>query len=205
MAKATLGAWSSGNSVNITDEATLNEIVRLSKAGYNATPPINAEKYTDDKGNEVSFTERQATAFNTQYQKANKQVTNLLKVQDYKQADDSSRARMLTQAYTTYRNAAISKATGIAPSSKLSQLVYYCNGDVDLAKYIAHLQTLKNIKSSDDYLKTINSFKDLNKQEKLLLAYLSGRSVKDKDSLAQFLFKMGMSRSDAKKFLKIEK
>ena len=211
-AKAQLGAWSSMYSTNITDEATLDELVRLSIAGYNATPSANATSYTNDKGDKVSFTSAQARAFKTEYAKSNKVVSELLKIEDYKKQDDNAKASMISKIYNAYRDSAQAKALGVAPNSKLAKLLYYTNGDVDLAKYIMSMQNLSVIKDDEKQTRKekviteINKIKGFNKNEKLLLAYLSGYSVSEKSQnrMLNFLMSKGMNRTDAKTYLGLD-
>lgn len=212
-AKAQLGAWSSMYSTNITDETTLDELVRLSMAGYNATPSANATSYTNDKGDKVSFTSAQANAFKTEYAKSNKVVSELLKIEGYKKQDDKAKASMISKIYNAYRESAQAKALGVAPNSKLAQLIYYSNGDVDLAKYIMSIQNLSVIKDDEKksrkekVIAEINKLRGFNKNEKLLLAYLSGYSVSEKNQnkMFEFLMSKGMNKKDAKTFLGLDK
>ena len=211
-AKAQLGAWSSMYSTNITDEATLNELVRLSMAGYNATPSANATSYTNDKGDKVSFTSTQANAFKAEYAKSNKAVSKLLKIEDYKKQDDKTKANLINKIYNAYRESAQAKALGIAPNSKLAQLIYYSSGDVNLAKYIMSMQNLSVIKGDEKQTRKekviaeINKLRGFSKNEKLLLAYLSGYSVSEKNinRMLQFLVSNGFSKKDAKAYLGIK-
>ena len=200
-------------STNITDEATLDELVRLSIAGYNATPSANATSYTNDKADKVSFTSAQARAFKTEYAKSNKVVSELLKIEDYKKQDDNAKASMISKIYNAYRDSAQAKALGVAPNSKLAKLLYYTNGDVDLVKYIMSMQNLSVIKDDEKQTRKekviteINKLKGFNKNEKLLLAYLSGYSVSEKSQnrMLNFLISKGMNRKDAETYLGLDK
>lgn len=210
LARAQLGAWSSLYGANIIDEDVLDEIVRLSKEGYNATPSASVDTYTNSVGEEIHFTEAQAKAFSNEYNKTSSKVSELLNVTDYKNADDETKSKMISKLFTVYRDSAKAKASGIAPNSKLAQLLYYTNGDIDMANYIAYLQRLSSIKEDETHTRKenvvteINNIKGLTKQEKLLLAYLSGYSVSDsnKVSLQNYLVRKGMKQKDVESFLK---
>lgn len=212
-AKAQLGAWSMAYSTNITDEATLTELVRLSTAGYNATPSSNMTSYTNDKGEKISFTNAQANAFKTEYAKSNRVVKELLNIEGYKKQDDKAKASMISKIYSAYRESAKGKALGVVPNSKLAQLAYYAGNDIAMAKYILFMQQLSVIK--DDEKKTrkekviaeINKIRGLSKSEKLLLAYLSGYSVAETnlDRLTTYLVGKGFKKTDALSFLGAKK
>ena len=210
LARAQLGAWASMYSVSMNDENVLDEIVRLSKEGYSVAPSANMTSYTNDKGEVVKFTKEQATAFSSAYDKSSAQVSEMLKVEDYKKQDDENRAKMISKLYSAYRDYGKAKALGVAPNSKLAQLLYYTNGNVDMANYIIQLQKLnaitedKNHSRKENVISAINKIKGLSKQEKLMLAYLSGYNINEgnKGMFTSYLLKIGFTRQDVKDFIK---
>ena len=120
---------------------------------------------------------------------------------------------MISKIYNAYRDSAQAKALGVAPNSKIAKLLYYTNGDVDLAKYIMSMQNLSVIKDDEKQTRKekviaeINKLKGFNKNEKLLLAYLSGYSVSEKNQnrMLNFLMSKGMNRKDAETYLGLDK
>ncbi len=198
LATAQLGAWSNiyGNSIN--DEKTLNELVRLSEAGYNATPSANAKTYVNEVGDTVKFNRAQVLAYNTAYEKVNKVIPELLKIEAYKTSDDESKANMIKKVYSYYADYAKSRALAQAPSGRIAKLLYYTNGDVDMARYILTMQELGSSATKEEKVKKINTLRGYTKQEKLLLAYLSGYNVSEsnKTLLNGFLIKLGYDKKD---------
>lgn len=209
---ANLEVWTYNYSIKTSPEV-LEEIYRLNTVGENGVAPSAVRtSYTNDKGEEVKFTTAQATMYRQEYSKADKQVSALLQIEDYKKQDDKTKASLIKRIYSAYRESAMARATGIAPTSKLAQLIYYSNGDVDLAKYIMSLQNLsvvkedKNHTRKENVVSAINKLSGFNKSEKLLLAYLSGYNVSEsnKKQLVRFLQSKGFKGKDAEAFLKME-
>jgi hypothetical protein len=208
-AEAQLGAWSSMYSTNITDGQTLKELVRLSSVGYNVAPTANMTSYEDENGAVVKMTSSQMHAFEIAYAKVNEELARIINSGVYNTLDDKAKSSMISKLTTAYKDFAKAKALGVAPNSKLAKLLYYTNGDVDLARYIANLQSLSVIKEDKRYsrkekvINEINRLRGFSKAEKLLLAYLSGYSVSDKNETAfiNYLMSIGFSKKDAKAYL----
>lgn len=207
-ATANLSVWTYNYSIKTSDEA-IKEIARLNKEGYNGVAPSAIPKtYTNEKGEETALTSAQINAFRREYGKADKQVSELLKIEGYKKQDDKTKASMLKRVYSAYRESALAKAVGKAPSGKLAQLIYNV-GDVNMAKYIMSLQELSAIEGENrkqNVISAINKMRGYSKQEKLLLAYLSGYSIGENNQMlmVNFLTSKGFTRKDAMSFLNIK-
>lgn len=181
-AKANLEVWSKLYSAPVEGEL-LSEIYRLERAGYSSVPSACASTYTDDAGERVQFTTAQANAYQNTYMQLSKAANELIGLTDYKKADDKAKSAMLGKVYSLYSEASKAKALKVAPDSKMGKLLYYCGGNVDLAKYIAGLQAISNVTESrnktrkENVIAAINRMRGFSKAEKLLLAYLAGYSV----------------------------
>lgn len=116
--------------------------------------------------------------------------------------------RKLVSAYSTF---AKFKAVGVKTNSKLGKLLKATNGDIDLPKYIAGLQVISKVSESknktrqENVTRLVNKMTGLTKSEKLLLMYLSGYKVDDKNEkrFISLLRNNGMSVKAAKDFLNI--
>lgn len=210
---ANLDVWASNHSIKTSDNV-LEEIYRLNKAGETGVAPSAIPiKYTNEKGDEIKLTKAQINAFRSEYAKADKDVSKLLEVEDYKKQDDNTKASLIKRVYSAYRESAQARALGIAPNSKLGKLLFYTNGDVDMARYIMSLQNLSVIKEDkkhtrkENVISAINKMAGFSRQEKLLLAYLSGYNVSEKNqqSMIRFLVSRGFDTKSAKTFLGLDK
>lgn len=208
-----LEVWTYNYSIKTSPEV-LEEIYRLNTLGETGVAPTAIpSSYTNDKGETVSFTKEQATAFRTEYAMADKAVASLLKVEDYKSLDSKTQSSLVKRIYSSYKESAQAKALGIAPNSKLAKLVYFTNGDVDLAKYLMSIQSLSALKDDEKstrkekVIAQINKLSGFTKTEKLLLAYLSGYKVSEssQDRLAKFLISKGFSKKEAYAFIGVDK
>lgn len=102
-----------------------------------------------------------------------------------------------------------------SPKTKLSKLLVYSKGDYDISRIVALLSSVQaNISSAKDkrkaLLRELNQVKGMNKQEKLLIAYLLGYSVSENNYrlVSTYLKKIGFSREEIIEFLsgkKVEK
>ena len=210
---ANLSVWTNNHSIKTSDDV-LEEIYRLNRAGETGVAPSAIpSKYTNEKGEEVKLTASQINAFRTEYSKADQYVSQLIKIEDYKKQDDKTKALLVKRVYSAFRESAQAKALGIAPNSKLAKLLYYTNGDIDMARYIMSLQNLSVITEDkkhtrkENVISAINKMRGFSKQEKLLLAYLSGYSVSEKNqnAMVKFLVKKGFKKKEAKNYLGLDK
>ena len=210
---ANLEVWTNNNSIK-TSENVLEEIYRLNEAGETGVAPSAIPtKYTNEKGDEVKLTKAQINAFRNEYSKADQYVSKLLEIEDYKKQDDKTKASLIKRVYSAYREVAQAKVLGISPTSKLGKLLYYTNGDIDMARYIMSLQNLSVITEDkkhtrkENVISAINKMSGFTKKEKLLLAYLSGYSVSEKNqkTMVRFLRSKGFDTKTAKTFLGLDK
>ena len=168
---------------------TLEEMMRLAKLGYNVTPTTNMTQYTDENGNVVKLTNDQQKEFLSYYNQATEKVDEFAQIEDYKTLSDEDKAKAIKKLYSAYYYYGQAKITGVEPTNKLAQLLYYSEGQLDLAKYIASLQKIGNITSTDTesrkdlVLKEINQMK-YTKNEKLFILYLSGYKLSEQNKIA---------------------
>ena len=210
---ANLDVWAYNNSIKTSDNV-LEEIYRLNRVGETGVAPSAIPtKYTNENGDEIKLTSAQINAFKREYAKADKDVSKLLKIEDYRKQDDKTKASLMRRLYSAYRESAQAKALGITPNSKLGKLLFYTNGDVNMAKYIMSLQKLSVITEDkkhtrkENVISAINKMAGFSRQEKLLLAYLSGYNVSEKNqqSMIRFLMSKGFDKKSAKTYLGLDK
>lgn len=194
---------------DIGSEKINSELVYLSSQGYNVIPSSVPTSYTDEKGNTVQLTKEQITQFTKAYQESTVKVEGLIKITEYKTATAEEKSKMIKKIYDAYYQYAKAKMMNTTADSKLSNLLLYTNGNVDLAKYILTLNKVSQI--GENKAKTrkelvidyINKLKGYTRQEKILLMYLSGYSVSgnSKTMLNNYLMQLGMSKDNAQIFL----
>ena len=208
-ARAQLGAWSSMYGTNNVDANTLDEVVRLAEAGYSVSLPSISSTYTDENGETQSFSKSQISISKSALALADTQVANVISSEAYQSLDDEYKSKVIAKVYSVYKEYAKASALNVAPSSKLGQMLYYTNGNVDLAKYVLYIQNLSSISADNKntrkqkVVNEINKIKGLSRQEKLLLAYLCGYSVSDTNTISvkSYLMKIGFTAKEAKEFL----
>ena len=132
-----------------------------------------------------------------------------MRTTEYRTSTAEEKAKMVKKIYDLYFSVAKAKVLNTSADSKLSNLLLYTNGNVDLAKYIIYLNKVSQIAENKQKTRKelvidyINRLKGLTKQEKTLLMYLSGYSVSGNSQtmLSSYLIQLGMSRDNAKDFL----
>lgn len=125
----------------------------------------------------------------------------MLRVTEYRSLTAEERAKSLTRLFNAYHEYAKFKATGVRPSSKLGKLLEATNGDMELARYIAGMQAIDGL-SKESAVSKANKMAGLTKGEKLLVLWLSGKSLGEsgKSALESWLATK-MTRKQAKEIL----
>lgn len=172
----------------VSDEV-LNEMFRLAKLGYNVTPTTNLTEYENEKGEMVRLTDKEKKAFQDVYNQATVKVNELLNISSYRSLSDEDKAKVIKRIYSAYYYYAKAKALNEIPENKLAQLLYYSNGNIDLAKYISTLQEISNTIATGNktkkqiVLEKLNKV-NLSKNEKFLILYLSGYKLNEENKLS---------------------
>ena len=172
---------------SVSDE-TLKEMFALAKEGYNVTPTTNLSQYEDENGNVIKLTNAQQKEFLSYYNQATTSVNEMIDITDYKSLDSENKAKAIKKLYSAYYYYGKAKVTGEIPDNKLAQLLYYSNGQIDVAKYIASLQKIGNIQATEKnsrkelVLQELNKMR-LSKNEKLLVLYLSGYKLSEENKI----------------------
>lgn len=167
---------------------TLEEMFALAKEGYNVTPTTNLSQYEDENGNVIKLTNAQQKEFLSYYNQATTVVNEMIDITDYNSLDSENKAKAIKKLYSAYYYYGKAKVTGEIPDNKLAQLLYYSNGQIDVAKYIASLQKIGNIQTTEKnsrkelILQELNKMR-LSKNEKLLVLYLSGYKLSEENKI----------------------
>ena len=191
-----------------TDEIN-KELADLYISGNNALPKTAMTQYTDDNGDVVQLTNEQVKQFTDIYSQSTKDVSDLMKLTDYRSSTNEEKAKAIKKIYDAYYALARAKVTGKQPEGKLAQILALTNGNVGLAKYILSLQKIANITQTSKktrkelVLQYINRLRGYTKAEKTVLMYLAGYSVSgsSENLLISFLVRNGASRKDVKDLL----
>lgn len=193
----------------VASDKVLNEVNKLYSEGYNALPKNCLTSYTDEDGFTVPLTPTQSDTFIKYYSTSNEEVSNLMNISDYQTLDSESKAKMIRKVYDAYYEYAKVKATGVASTNRLVNLLNITNGRLGLSKFVLGVNALSNIEATKNktrkelVLEKINKMKGYTKAEKLLLIYLCGFSLSDtnKTVLQSFLTQKGATLKDAKNLI----
>ena len=109
--------------------------------------------------------------------------------------------KLLYDAYYSYAKAKVLKSE--STDSKLSNLLYFTNGNVNINKYVLAMNTISSI--SDNGKKTrkelvieyVNKLRGFTRQEKLLLLHLLGYKTNDSNTkqLKSYLTSKGVKKN----------
>jgi hypothetical protein len=195
-----------------TPEQTVDELVRLTRNGEIVVPKNVMSEYTDEQGNKVQLSDEQIKQFTLIYQESTTKVNELLNLTDYKSASDTEKAKMIKKIYDTYYSYAKAKVLKTDGGSKLTNLLLYTNGKVNIGKYVNILNAISNIKDSKTktrkelVIEYVNKLRGYTKEEKLLILHLAGYSTNEKNKkfLMKYLSSNGMNKQNINTFLGIE-
>ncbi len=173
----------------IIDDNIAEELYTFSKYGYNAIPKDLMTSYTDIDGKVISLTKQQITQFASLYKESKKEVNNLLEISDYSSYNYYDQAKLVKKVYDTYYEYAKAKTTGTQSKNRISNILLLTNGKIGISKFLLGVNSLSTITESKTatrkelIMAQINKMTELNKSEKLLLVYLLGFSLSDKNKL----------------------
>jgi hypothetical protein len=198
--------------VSVYSPKVQNELVSLTKDGYNAMPKNFMLGYTDENGKQVKLTDEQVLAFRAAYNESNKGVEALMNVTEYRTLTQEEKAKLIKKTYDIYYSYARAKTLKTTADSKLANLLLYTNGKANVGKYINILNTISSITASktksrkDLVIDYVNKLSGLSKQEKLLVLHLAGYKTNEMNQniLSSYLRQNGMSINDTKAFLGVE-
>ena len=194
------------HTVGSASEDVSSEIARLYLNGHDALPSSISGSYTDDDGNSVKMTSEQTERFQTMYSQADREVSEMLKISDYRRMDDADKAKAIKRVYDLYKAYAKQGATGVQPSGKLLSIMVGTKGNVQVGKFVLGMMRLNSIESTklmsrkEIALRTVNRMSGFTKAEKALLLWLSGYGIDDsaKSMVRNYLRSSGMPSKDAK-------
>lgn len=209
MAKAYLSYMSSSFKGGVTDDIVNNELLDLSKQGYNAIPKNILTEYTNEAGDSVKLSSAQITQFTEAYGESLEVVKSLIKTSEYKTSTSEEKSKYIKSIYDYYYEYAKAKALNVSPNSKIAKMLLLTGGKIDLAQYMLYLQKMATITENKQktrkelVLDYVNRLKGLKRQEKILLMYLGGYSVEgtSKNVLVSYLIQKGATRKEALNFI----
>ncbi len=173
----------------IIDDNIAEELYTFSKYGYNALPKDLMSSYTDIDGKVISLTKQQITQFASLYKESKKEVNNLLEISDYSSYNYYDQAKLVKKVYDTYYEYAKAKTTGMQSKNRITNILLLTNGKIGISKFLIGVNSLSTITESKTasrkelIMAQINKMTELTKSEKLLLVYLLGFSLSDKNKL----------------------
>ena len=191
-----------------SSETTNNELVRLAKDGYNALPKNYLTSYKDNEGNTVNLTKEQINAFRTEYNKASKVIDKLMNITDYKTKTSEEQAKIIKKIYDAYYSYAKAKVLKTDKAdSKLSSLLLYTNGNLDVSRIVSVLDKISSITDSKNKTRKQLVFEYVNRlnistEQKLLILNLAGyTSLSNNSKLYSYLQRLGVSKKNITAFL----
>ena len=163
-------------------ETNAREIVRLKKANFQINAYNVPETYTDKDGNEVKLTEEQKRNFKLVYDNLDGLLTKLISSATYRGVSDKEKASLINKAYQTYYEYALGRN-----GTRLSYVVNLKG--YDLSRLILATNENNNL--------------HLNQDEKLLIKFISGKSLSESDRHALYLIfvRSGLKQALAKELL----
>lgn len=184
------------------------EINRLYLEGFtNTMPKSYMSSYTDDKGNKVELTKEQIELFRSIYNQADKAAEKALALADYKTKTSAEQAKILKKIYDTYYNYAKAKVLKQTKAdSKISTLLLYTNGKLNVSKLSSVLEKISSIKDTKnktrkelviEYVNRLN----VSSETKLLILNLAGyTSVSNNNRLKNYLRQLGVSNKNIESY-----
>ena len=189
--------------IDNSNEYVNRELVNLSMSGYNALPKNYMVSYTKD-GETVKLSKQEQVAFTNIYNQSTSKVNSLINVTEYRKLTQEDRAKLIKKIYDAYYSYAKAKVLkSESADSKLSNLLYFTNGNVNINKYVFAMNTISGI--SDNGKKTrkelvieyVNKLRGFTRQEKLLLLHLLGYKTNDSNTkqLKSYLTSKGVKKN----------
>ncbi len=181
------------------DKSVAEEIYRLGRLGYTGVSPSTyPTTYTDDSGATVSYSSSQLSDYRAIYSKAGTDASSMIASSTYKSLDDEYKAKAMKYLYSAYSQASKAKAAGTTPSGKAAKILLLTNGDVEMARYIAAMESLSGL-TKEKAISKANGFSGFSKAEKLLTLWLAGYSLTDANitQLVNWIASNGGSRTEA--------
>ena len=186
------------------------ELIELAKKGYTTLPKNYMTAYQDENGNTINLGAQEQEAFKNYYSRATYDVQALISSMEYKSLDDEYKSKMIKKIYDSYYEYGKSKVIPNYKGSKIINLLSVTNGGIKLNKLFIQSNKISLIQGSEKesrkslVLKYVNSLKGYSKQEKLLILWLNGYSLSDKNKviLGNYLIQSGGNKKDVKEMLK---
>ena len=187
-----------------------DELIELAKKGYTTLPKNYMTAYQDENGNVINLGAQEQEAFKNYYSRATYDVQALISSMEYKSLDDEYKSKMIKKIYDSYYEYGKSKVIPNYKGSKITNILSVTNGGIKLNKLFIQSNKISLIQGTEKesrkslVLKYVNSLKGYSKQEKLLILWLNGYSLSDKNKvvLGNYLIQNGGSKKDVKELLK---
>ena len=192
--------------VDTPNSNSIQEIARLYTNGFNIVPTGAPTQYTDEDGDTVKFTAREAKIAKTVYNVSNKAIDTLVKSELYKSADDHTKAAAVSYIYNTYRRLAVDTALDI--DSKNKNVLFAEAIDIEkLAIIYAIAQTIKADKSVSGSRKAkiteyVSKQKLTAAQKYMVMGFLGYKNANGKTQVETYIKKLSnLSKSEKETLL----
>lgn len=131
--------------VGDADPVLVKGLQSLVEGGYDVLPRMLGDSITYD-GEEIELTRRQKTRFRKVYAIAEEQIVAMMKLSQYKEADDEVRARAIKMIWNVYYDLAVDDVLGVDSAEKN---VLFAEA-IDMAKLALVVATARGIKADVD-------------------------------------------------------
>lgn len=194
LARAEHYAYALGSSrLGTLSERASDEMARLKVAGYDALPAALPE--TDGEGN--AWGDRALSAMEGKWAEAGKAIDQTIALASYARLSDKEKAKALSNVENAYRNAAVAKAEGKEPTSKLARLAYL--GASKIGKLASAMAAVPSGEGKEAASSAAARVPGLSRGERAVVLWLMGYSLdqEQRDLAASALNAMGLSLSEA--------
>lgn len=170
-----------------------DEMARLKVAGYDALPAALPE--TDGEGN--AWGDRALSAMEGKWAEAGKAIDQTIALASYARLSDKEKAKALSNVENAYGNAAVAKAEGKEPTSKLARLAYL--GASKIGKLASAMAAVPSGEGKEAASSAAARVPGLSRGERAVVLWLMGYSLdqEQRDLAASALNAMGLSLSEA--------
>ena len=131
--------------VGDADPVLVKGLQSLVEGGYDVLPRMLGDNIVYD-GEEIELTRRQKTRFRKVYAIAEEQIVAMMKLSQYKEADDEVRARAIKMIWNVYYDLAVDDVLGVDSAEKN---VLFAEA-IDMAKLALVVATARGIKADVD-------------------------------------------------------
>lgn len=208
LASTILNEWLSNRDVDITDEATKTEIMRLQKLETTKSAndtnsydviPSKVPSQISINGESYELTASEQEAFRTAYEEADKAVSKAVKDYRYKRMDDKSKAAVIRSIYNYYYQTERANLGADAPAVVLLGKAISID---KLSIILAYCKTLVGDKNRRQKIERYISSCGLTNAEKyIILGYLGYTNERGKSQVKYYVNKLSLTKDEKQKLM----